>query len=447
MARVQRVPPYQPRYPPQSRTSPWACGLYGVYHWLAKLVAMLRCELVLPLVLLLVLSGYVNNTFGSAGTSQVRLSLQGTPLALPQPHQAHFQSQEIGCFFHFGMNTFTGFEHGPGGAKQPASRYTAPANTSTDQWVRTCKSLGGTYAVFTSKHEEGFMNFYTNATDYTIEHTPFCAARKALGQECDLVAEFLASCDKYGLERGLYYTEANGDCKTHQPPIENCEAMLREAFTDLATKYGPVKQWWFDHGDGLFLDLILKYQPDSVVLGREWDLVGTEGGFVRYGLPQWYPAFTKPVKSGGVNPAVNYTGFSGSAISTSGSPFAPSWRARQCDTSLAGGWFYHNNGPTRSPSDGVDTYYMQCVGMGAGLILNMPPSTQGVLDPSFVTWASNFSDEVKQRYGYPLALTNGTVGTSDTSEEPRAGLVLNLPKGCQAVDTIIVREDLSFGRA
>ena len=85
--------------------------------------------------------------------------------------------------------------------------------------------------------------------------------------------------------------------------------------------------------------------------------------------------------------------------------------------------------------------------MGAGLILNMPPSTRGVLDPSFVSWASNFSDEVTRRYGYPLAVANGTVGTSDTGEEPRAGLVLDLPKGCQAVDTIIVREDLSLGRA
>ena len=31
--------------------------------------------------------------------------------------------------------------------------------------------------------------------------------------------------------------------------------MLRSAFTDLATKYGPIKQFWFDHGDGLFMDV------------------------------------------------------------------------------------------------------------------------------------------------------------------------------------------------
>ena len=223
--------------------------------------------------------------------------------------------------------------------------------------------------------------------------------------------------------------------------------MLRSAFTDLASNYGPIKQFWFDHGDGLFMDLITTHQPDAVILGREWDLVGTEGGFVRYGLPQWYPAFTKDVPSAGVTPSVNYSGFSGSAISTSGSPYARYWRARQCDTSLSSsGWFWHNGGaPRRNASDGVDTYYMQCVGMGAGLILNMPPSTRGVLEPPFVSWASAFKAEIERRYGHPAGVTNGSVSTADTGVEPRPGLVLELA-GCQPIDTVIVREDLSLGQ-
>jgi alpha-L-fucosidase len=378
---------------------------------------------------------------------QLHVSLQRAPLALPHPHQLHFQSQEIGCFFHFGMNTFTGQEHGPGGSKQPASKFTAPVNTSTDQWVRTCKSLGGSYAVFTAKHEEGFMNFVTSATDYSIGNTPFCAARKAAGLGCDLVSDFLKSCDKYGLDRGLYFTSFDGDCKTHAPPIHDCDGMLREAFTDLVTKYGPIQQWWFDHGDGLFIDLILKHQPDAVILGREWDLVGTEGGFVRYGLPQWYPAFTKPVVSGGLHPAVNYSGFSGAAKSTSGSPYAPQWRARQCDTSLASsGWFWHEGAsPRRNASDAADTYYMQCVGMGAGLIINLPPSTRGLVEPGFVSWAADFRREINRRYGHPVGSTNGSVPTADDGSEPRPGLVLEL-SGCQHVDTVIMREDLSLGQ-
>ena len=197
----------------------------------------------------------------------------------------------------------------------------------------------------------------------------------------------------------------------------------------------------------LMAKIVERESPDAVILGREWDLVGTEGGFVRYGLPQWYPAFTKDVPSAGVTPSVNYSGFSGSAISTSGSPYAPYWRARQCDTSLSSsGWFWHNGGaPRRNASDGVDTYYMQCVGMGAGLILNMPPSTRGVLEPPFVSWASAFKAEIERRYGHPAGVTNGSVSTADTGVEPRPGLVLELA-GCQQIDTVIVREDLSLGQ-
>jgi hypothetical protein len=33
--------------------------------------------------------------------------------------------------------------------------------------------------------------------------SPFCAARKKAGRSCDIVAEFLASCDKYKLSRGI----------------------------------------------------------------------------------------------------------------------------------------------------------------------------------------------------------------------------------------------------
>ena len=51
----------------------------------------------------------------------------------------------------FGINTFTGQEHGTGDNKQPPSKFNAPAGLSTDQWVEACAAMGGTYAVFTAK--------------------------------------------------------------------------------------------------------------------------------------------------------------------------------------------------------------------------------------------------------------------------------------------------------
>jgi hypothetical protein len=46
--------------------------------------------------------------------------------------------------------------------------------------------------------------------------------------------------------------------------------MLRNAFIELATNYGPIAQFWFDHGNELFVDLVDKHQPDALVLGRDF---------------------------------------------------------------------------------------------------------------------------------------------------------------------------------
>eukprot|EP01045_Picozoa_sp_COSAG04_P016197 COSAG04_NODE_1334_length_7181_cov_3.337334_3_plen_692_part_00 len=92
------------------------------------------------------------------------LGWSGAELALPSAQQLHFQSrQPIGCFFHFGVNTFAGAEHGS--LDERPSMFDAPSNLDTDQWVEACVQLGGTYAVFTAKHEEGLMNWPSKATN------------------------------------------------------------------------------------------------------------------------------------------------------------------------------------------------------------------------------------------------------------------------------------------
>ena len=49
-----------------------------------------------------------------------------------------------------------------------------------------------------------------------------------------------------------------------------CNLKLRRAFTELATNYGSITHFWFDHGNDLFLDLVDRYQPGALVLGREF---------------------------------------------------------------------------------------------------------------------------------------------------------------------------------
>ena len=123
----------------------------------------------------------------------------------------------------------------------------------------------------------------------------------------------------------------------------------------------------FDHGNELFIDLVEKFQPGASIAGREWTLVGTEGGYVLDGPNSlWSPTFPM----GTANQSAN------------------GWLAYQCDTSLASsGWFWHGGArPRYNASEAVDLYGLQCIGAGAGLILNLPPSTRGLVEPEFVRW-------------------------------------------------------------
>ena len=69
-------------------------------------------------------------------------------LATPSPQQIDFMNNEIGAFFHFTTNTFTGAEHGDGTAT-PADFN--PTKLDVDQWMEAAKSLGAKYAVLTAR--------------------------------------------------------------------------------------------------------------------------------------------------------------------------------------------------------------------------------------------------------------------------------------------------------
>ena len=256
-------------------------------------------------------------------------------------------------------------------------------------------------------------------------------------------AEFLASCDKYNITRGLYYTISNSHCKFL--PNTDCTAVVLDAFMELATNYGNISQFWFDHGDSLFIDAVNTHQPGASVLGREWTLVGTEGGYVSAGQNAlWYP---------------KYPGWSAPTSNVSANP----WIAYQCDTSIAGHWFWHaypsaHHGiagpdpkPIYSPQEAVDLYGVQCIGVGAGLIVNMPPSTRGEIEPVFTAWAKGFSAEWEKRFGTAVASINTSTSVAtnlgpDGDTNGRSAMVAELFPGHSVIDCVIVKEDLRFGQ-
>jgi hypothetical protein len=312
------------------------------------------------------------------------------------------------------------------------------------------------------------LTWKASLLQYTIESSPFCAARRQAGRSCDIVAEFLASCDKFNLSRGIYYTLVNAQCQrsasgwapgmgvnqsnctlptvvpewlrrqSESWKLSCCNQMLRNAFTELATNYGSIDQFWFDHGNDLFVDIVDKHQPNALVLGRDFisdgapalALGGTEQGFVLEGPGSlWSPAYPSGTSNASAN---TYVAF-------------------QCDTSLSSsGWFWH---PGATPifanaSAAVDLWGLQCIGAGAGLILNIPPSTRGIIEPPFVAFAGEFKDEWQRRFGDAACLgaTNSTTRVV-TNLGPNNGAVeVAFGGGEASVDYVVIQEDLARGQ-
>ena len=76
-------------------------------------------------------------------------------------------------------------------------KYFDPDMYDPKQWAKDAKNAGMKYAVFTTKHHEGFCMFDSKYTDYKCTNTP--AGR-------DLLREFVDAFRAEGLRIGFYYS-------------------------------------------------------------------------------------------------------------------------------------------------------------------------------------------------------------------------------------------------
>jgi alpha-L-fucosidase len=77
--------------------------------------------------------------------------------------------KEYIAYIHFGSNTFSGRQWGRG-HKDPGT-YT-PVDLDPTQWARICANAGMKMAIFTMKHHDGFCQWLTETTDYSVVNSP-----------------------------------------------------------------------------------------------------------------------------------------------------------------------------------------------------------------------------------------------------------------------------------
>jgi alpha-L-fucosidase len=145
--------------------------------------------------------------------------------------------------------------------------------------------------------------------------------------------------------------------------------------------------------------LVRRLQPDAVIFsdaGPDVRWCGNERGVA--GEPNWST----------VDPAaVPFPGSTGSGVIAAlqhGDPAGTVWRPAEADTSIRPGWFYHpaEDGRVRTADQLVDLY-VQSVGRNSKLLLNVPPTRDGLLHDEDVRQLSGFHDRLRALFADDLA--------------------------------------------
>ena len=348
----------------------------------------------------------------------------------PTAAQLAWQRDELALFLHFGVNTFTDREWGDG--REDPGIFN-PVALDARAWARTARAAGFRAMVLTAKHHDGFCLWPTKTTSHSVAKSPW---REGRG---DVVREFVEACRAEGLGAGLYLSpwDRNHSAYGDSPRYNDVYA---GQLTELLTQYGRLNEVWFDGANGegpngkrqvydwpRTFGLVKKLQPNAVIFsdaGPDVRWCGNENGTA--GEPNW--STVDPAK-------VPAPGVSGPGVVDAlqhGDRDGTVWRPAEADTSIRPGWFHHPAEDARVKSgEQLFDIYCRSVGRNSKLLLNVPPTRDGVFHPNDVASLMAFRDLRAARF---VEVASGR------------GLNMKLPKPVQ-IAAVRLEENIERGQS
>lgn len=304
--------------------------------------------------------------FAKAGVAQ--------KLPVPTQQQLAWHNMEYYLFAHFGPNTFTGEEWGHGNEKEEIFN---PSQLDCDQWVRTAKAAGAKGIIITAKHHDGFCLWPSKYSTHTVRESKW---RNGKG---DVLKELSEACKAGGIKFGVYLSPWDRNHPLYGTPEYN--QVYVNMMTEIFQNYGPINELWWDGANGegpngkkqvydwpLFIKTVRTLSPNTVVfsdVGPDIRWVGNEKGIA--GTTNWNTLNTEGFQPGAGAPSTDTL--------TSGNMNGAHWVPAECDVSIRPGWFYHSNEDDKVKSpETLFNLYLQSVGRGACLLLNVPPDGRGL---------------------------------------------------------------------
>lgn len=346
------------------------------------------------------------------------------PSARPTPAQLHYQQEHaFGIFLHFGINTFNGREWSDG--TLDAASFD-PVALDCRQWVLTAKQAGAAHVILTAKHHDGFCLWQTETSDYSVASSPW------RGGTGDVVAELAEACRELGVELGLYLSPWDRHESSWATDHAAYDAFYLRQLEELTTRYGPLCELWFDGAGSethpydwdAIMDVCERNQPDAMIfnMGRptiRW--VGNEDGLASD--PVWYTV-SETEKSIYTDAREGLGG---------GGWYLPP----ECDVSIRRGWFWHpDEEHTLKSVDHLLAIWYRSIGLGANLLLNVPPDRSGLIAAADRQRLLDFAGVVDSRFSTPH---EGRLEKPGDSCEVRWDQELWM-------DHIVIEEDVSAGQ-
>lgn len=365
----------------------------------------------------------------------------------PSARQLAWQAMEFYGFIHFGMNTMTDREWGPG-HDDPA--LFDPAGLDADQWVTALKSAGMTGVILTCKHHDGFCLWPSDVTTYSVAASPW---------QGDVVAAVADAARRHGLKFGIYLSPWDRTEASYGSGAAYDDFYVAQ-LTELLTRYGPVFSVWLDGANGegpngkrqfydweRYFAVVRELRPDAVisVCGPDVRWCGNEAGDTR---PDEWSVVPRVLQDAERTAARSQQADDGdfarrvrSDERDLGSRAALAgheelvWYPAEVNTSIRPGWFHHpaEDAAVRSVAE-LFTIYLRAVGGNSCFLLNVPPARDGRVHDADVTVLAELGQRIRDFWARRIDAT--ATGSPAT---------LAFGQTC-SVEAVVVREDITQGQ-
>jgi alpha-L-fucosidase len=376
-------------------------------------------------------------------------------IPIPTQAQLSWQDAELAALVCLDLHSFDGKFYVQKDVRvTPVEDYNIfnPQHYDTDQWVRSLRDAGFKIAILTVSHETGFYLHQSDATPYCMK------ALKWKDGNGDVLKDFKASCEKYGILPGVYIGirwnsyygiydfKVQGEGSFAVNRQKNYNDMVERIVEEIFSRYGDWAMVWFDggahgpeQGGPDVLSVFEKYQSNSLFYHNlqradmRWG--GSESGMVPY--PCWgtFPY----VSTGAGESAKKEISRNNFALLKTGDPEGQYYIPAMSDAPLRGNgghdWFWEpNREHIINPLDKLLEMYYHSVGHNTTLILGVTPGPEGLMPEPDVKRLKEFGDEIDRRFSNPLASKSGK----------GKKIVLKLD-GMININQLVLKEDIEYG--